>query len=784
MYFHYTRLWIKSKEGISRDCPLRAKKTYDIINLLFTTIKKRLSIIRSLYRMKKNRPLSKNAIAAIVLSSVFGAILVFVAVCCGFTFIPMLKMVHTNKTACSRPGAKPVRAAEVVTFDSGAKLSYFPLKGADKRKYVVICPGGGYVTCSEDSEGRAVAAEFNRLGYHAFVLRYRIGAECSGYMDPLQDLVEALGHIEGHANKYKIYSGLYALCGFSAGGNLVGMFGTEKYGYSNYEWIKKPSAIIMGYPWISPTPQKTWNPVEAIYRTTINHGGATAFLGKKYSVEDMCVNLWVTPNYPRTYIMQGDSDSVLPVEDNGDLMEKALKENGVEYVYERCHGVDHGCGIAMGTSAEGWLERAAAFEDKYWYEEEFRPDPISCEEFVKRADGVICGVCHPGDRTEKVLGMGAEWVRIDIGWPAYNKDGKPNAFYEYVKKEIEEYVEQGLKVFAVTPYPKDYAAWGYDIKDESDLLEIAKMARFFVEDLQGLVSAFQVTNEMTEPQFRAPLSTEEAAEFVGMQLKNMYRYRGNILIGYNLSATDFIPFLTCMKPYKDYCDYIGLDLYLGCFEKLTSNLGFAPAEMWVNLVWQSAQRPILFTEFGYLAAGERRSAEEKLEILRAYGAQGNTLSEAENYAKAHIKNIINNDNFPKDLRDRLDLVCGNDEEKLGKMLFGGPDVTISYAAHLYMELEEGIGLEGYPHTPEGQAKFFTDFFDNVIIPQEMICGAFMYCFSDSDRCYVCGQSDCPVETCWGALTRDGKEKPSYYALEAAFGKWRESYAYPDPKKGE
>ena len=37
----------------------------------------------------------------------------------------------------------------------------------------------------------------------------------------------------------------------------------------------------------------------------------------------------------------------------------------------------------------------------------------------------------------------------------------------------------------------------------------------------------------------------------------------------------------------------------------------------------------------------------------------------------------------------------------------------------------------------------------------------MYCFSDSDRCYVCGQSDCPVETCWGALTRDGKEKPSW-----------------------
>lgn len=722
--------------------------------------------------MKIARPLSKKAIATIVLSSVFGAVLVFVVVCCGFTFIPMIRMAHINKTACHREGDVPSRASDIVELDTGAVLSYYPAQGDYKRKYVVICPGGGYVACSEDTEGRAVAKEFNRMGYHAFVLRYRVGLECTGFQDPLQDLVEALYYVEAHTTKYKLYPGLYALCGFSAGGNLVGMFGTDKYGYLNYEGLKKPSAIIMGYPWISPTPQKTWNPVEAIYRTTINHSGATAFLGKKYSIEDMCVNLWVTPDYPRTYIMQGDSDSVLPVEDNGDLMEKALQENGVEYVYERCPGVDHGCGIAMGTAAEGWLKRAAEFEDKYWYQEEFEPDPISCEEFLKRSDGVICGACHPNDRGAEVLEMGADWVRIDIGWPAYNKDGKPNAFYEYVKKEIEGYVEQGLKVFAVTPYPKDYAAWGYDIKDESDLLEIAKIARFYVEDLQGLVSAIQVTNEMTEPQFRAPLSLEEAEDFIGMQLEAMYRYRGNILIGYNMSATDF-SFAAKMSKYNDYCDYIGIDLYLGCFETLTANLGFAPANMWVDIVWNAAHRPILFTEFGYLAAGERRSAEEKLEILRAYGAQGDTLSEAENYAKAHIKDIIKNDNFPKDLRDRLDLVCGNDEEKLGKMLFGGPDVTISYAAHLYMELEEGIGLEGYPHTPKGQAKYFTDFFDRVVIPKEMICGAIMYCLSDSERCYVCGQTNCPVETGWGVLTGDGEKKESFYALKEAFRKWRE-----------
>lgn len=48
-------------------------------------------------------------------------------------------------------------------------------------------------------------------------------------------------------------------------------------------------------------------------------------------------------------------------------------------------------------------------------------------------------------------------------------------------------------------------------------------------------------------------------------------------------------------------------------------------------------------------------------------------------------------------------------------------------------------------------------------------GLIVYCWSDSDRCYVCGQEDCPTETRWGLVTCDDKEKPSYYAVKEAFG---------------
>lgn len=48
-----------------------------------------------------------------------------------------------------------------------------------KRPAVLICPGGGYLVCS-DGEGEPIAIAFNRMGYNAFVLRYSVYSGVSG----------------------------------------------------------------------------------------------------------------------------------------------------------------------------------------------------------------------------------------------------------------------------------------------------------------------------------------------------------------------------------------------------------------------------------------------------------------------------------------------------------------------------------------------------------------------------------------------------------------------------
>jgi hypothetical protein len=119
-------------------------------------------------------------------------------------------------------------------------------------------------------------------------------------------------------------------------------------------------------------------------------------------------------------------------------------------------------------------------------------------------------------------------------------------------------------------------------------------------------------------------------------------------------------------------------------------------------------------------------------------------------------------NLPADLADEFDKYADQTPEFRANQMFDG-----EYSNHLYRELPDGYGLYGFPHTLEGQADFFS-----YVIPKvrklDYVIGMFVYCWQDSGDCYVCGQTDCPVETKWGLVDCNGAPKPSYYAVKEAF----------------
>lgn len=243
-----------------------------------------------------------------------------------------------------------------------AKLYYFPNEQNQKSKFVIVCPGGSYTSCAVSAEGYPSAAELNKLGYTAFVLEYRAG-ENGGNYAAIDDLAAAVSYITEHAEEFQVEASDYALLGYSAGGDLVGLFGTETIGYAKYDGVEKPSMIMMGYPWCNQN-IKSANLAKCMMYTVLNSMGYKGLIGKGATSQEkmlMRVPWQVTENYPNSYVMHGTDDVLVPAATHSDVLAEAFDESGVVYQYERAAGVNHGCGIGTDTSAEGWLSRAVAF---------------------------------------------------------------------------------------------------------------------------------------------------------------------------------------------------------------------------------------------------------------------------------------------------------------------------------------------------------------------------------------------------------------------------------------
>lgn len=370
---------------------------------------------------------------------------------------------------------------------------------------------------------------------------------------------------------------------------------------------------------------------------------------------------------------------------------------------------------------------------------------------LEKTDGFLKGVCHAEPQYDLIKEANIEWFRDDIPFP-YDSDGSLSKSYISWKEYVKAYADNGIRIFGITPYPEDYIEYGLDPRLPENREAIQDIARFYMEDLRGIVGAFQITNEMGIDRFTYPLTMDEAYDFIGMQLEAMYPIRGDILIGYNLAALSIATMPIEMRDYHQYCDYVGVDLYLGCFENILKN-----ANQYItilNYVRKVTRKPIILCEFGYIGLGEPKTQAEKKAILESYGYS------SEEEASADIDNFIKA--LPPELKDEFDKYADETPEYRANLMFKG-----EFSNHLYRELPDGFGLYGFPHTPEGQAKFFS-----YIIPKirnlDYVIGAFIYMWDDSGDCYVCGQNDCPVETKWGLVDHNGNPKPSYYAVQKAF----------------
>ena len=250
-----------------------------------------------------------------------------------------------------------VYSPEEIAADSSlgcVQLFWFPGTNADG-KYALVVGGNAAMKSGDLNEGIAVAAKLNKMGYSVFVLRYRIlwGISNNG---PLQDLGRAVQFITNHAQQFGVQPENYALVGFSSGGQLCGLFSSDKrYGYKAYD-VPKPGALLMGYP------VNDFAEIKPVYHVVMD----PASCRWRYYWSD--ISGGITPDFPPTCFWYGKNDVTLKTLGypfQGPAVRKALEANGVPcevHVYENA---PHAIGTGNGTDAEGWMTDAVAFWEQY-----------------------------------------------------------------------------------------------------------------------------------------------------------------------------------------------------------------------------------------------------------------------------------------------------------------------------------------------------------------------------------------------------------------------------------
>lgn len=253
------------------------------------------------------------------------------------------------------------------------------LLNGKRRPGIIICPGGGYLNCSE-REAEPVALRFASMGYHAFVLRYSTYSknkaaffpesgdlppqEHCQYPRPMQDIGKAFLILHEHAEEWLVDTQRIAICGFSAGSHNCAMYANNWNQPVITEHFDKPAelfrpiASILGYGigdynYFNDLEQK--DPMAQVMRTAC----AAAYQGTPNPTREQ-LNVvspaqHVSKDTPPAFLWATTEDTLVPVL-NTTALAGAYAVAGVPFEVHVFEEGTHGLALADQASAGNFFE--------------------------------------------------------------------------------------------------------------------------------------------------------------------------------------------------------------------------------------------------------------------------------------------------------------------------------------------------------------------------------------------------------------------------------------------
>ncbi len=191
----------------------------------------------------------------------------------------------------------------------------FFFKGDPGAKFAICNAGGGFAYVGAMHDSFPHALELSKMGYNAFALIYRPGAQTA-----CEDLARAISFIFAHARELEVDTDCYSLWGGSAGARMAAYLGTCGTAAFGGDDLPGAGAVVMQY---------------------TGH--------REYGEAD-----------PPTYACVGTDDGIADWRIMQARLE-AMDGLGIPTEFHVYEGLRHGFGLGTGTAAEGWIRDAAAF---------------------------------------------------------------------------------------------------------------------------------------------------------------------------------------------------------------------------------------------------------------------------------------------------------------------------------------------------------------------------------------------------------------------------------------
>ena len=221
----------------------------------------------------------------------------------------------------SAVAGKPVIRLGNVT--SPSLTVYRPTKERDSGVGIIVFPGGGYHILALDLEGTEVCQWLNSIGITAVLLKYRVPQpkDQPRYAEPLQDAQRAMSLVRSHASEWGIKPDRIGVLGFSAGGHLAALLGTQPRDSGT-----RPDFCVLIYP---------------------------AYLSVRDEGETLAPEINVTHDNPPVFLVQTEDDHLFV---GGSLLYyRALKKAGVPAEMHLYSNGGHGYGLrATSTPVTHW----------------------------------------------------------------------------------------------------------------------------------------------------------------------------------------------------------------------------------------------------------------------------------------------------------------------------------------------------------------------------------------------------------------------------------------------